>query len=210
MMKKVLAFAALALAVITACTPEDDAYKWREEWKEQTETPDGSGSVLPEIQGKPRYVWVDAAANFQYYANDAGYIAQDCERIAGMGFTDIILDVRPTSGDVLFSSGVAPACTRVAAWVNGKYRWVERTSSFDYLATFIAEGHRAGLRVNAAINTMVGGYHSSIGDVGMLYDKPGRRSWGAVDNTASGLVNTMDDTSTGARFLDQFLFQYKE
>ena len=204
-MKKLTLILGLLLALIAACTPEETGYKWRDEW--DAATPGGGGEEedkpgLPEIKGKPRYVWVDAAANFSYYANDAAYIAEDCQRIAAMGFTDLVVDVRPTSGDVLFTSAVAPACKKVAAWVNGKYRWVERTAAFDYLATFIAAGHAAGLRVNAGINTMVGGYHSSIGDVGMLYDHPERKGWGAVDNLAAGLTNTMDDTDTGPRFLD--------
>ena len=176
-------------------------YKWRDSWREAV--PDGGDDpVLPEIKGKPRYIWIDAAANFQYYADDAAYIAADCKRIAEMGFTDIILDVRPTSGDVLFASELAPACRKTAAWINGRYRWVERTATFDYLGTFIAEGHLAGLRVNAAINTMVGGYHASIGDVGMVYDIPSRKSWCAVDNLPGGLTNSLDDPETGPRFLD--------
>ncbi len=201
----ILAFTAL----LSACQTEDPHnYKWRDAWTEP-ESPadpvdpvDPEGPEVPEIQGKPRYVWVDAAANFQYYANDADYIAEDCRRIADMGFTDIIVDVRPTSGDVFFQSAVAPPCTKVAAWVNGRYKFVERTATFDYLATFIQAGHAAGLRVNAAINTMVGGYHSSIGDVGMLYEHPELRNYCSVDNLAGGLTNAMDDPETGPRFLD--------
>ena len=202
-MRKVTFILGALLLLVTACTPEETGYKWREEWDHGQ--PGGGGDDtpgLPEIKGKPRYVWVDAAANFSYYANDAAYIAEDCKRIAAMGFTDLVVDVRPTSGDVLFTSSVAPPCLKCAAWVNGKYRWVERTATFDYLAAFIEAGHAAGLRVNAGINTMVGGYHSSIGDVGMLYDHPERKSWGAVDNLAAGLTNTMDDADTGPRFLD--------
>ncbi|MBO4586132.1 MAG: family 10 glycosylhydrolase [Bacteroidales bacterium] len=196
----------LVLTLLASCATDDPAnYKWREEWRdvqepENPQDPDNSG--LPEIKGKPRYIWIDAAANFQYYANDAAYIEADCQRIAKMGFTDIIVDVRPTSGDVLFSSSVAPACTKVAAWVKGGYKWVERTATFDYLGTFIVAGHTAGLRVNAAINTMVGGYHSSIGDAGMLYNKPELKSWCSVDNLPLGLTNAMDDSETGPRFLD--------
>ena len=204
-MKKALYILGALVLLITACTPEETGYKWREEWDNGTPSGgDGGGETpgLPDIKGMPRYVWVDAAANFSYYANDAAYIAEDCKRIAAMGFTDLVVDVRPTSGDVLFASSVAPACQKVAAWVNGKYRWVERTATFDYLATFIEAGHAAGLRVNAAINTMVGGYHSSIGDVGMLYDHPERKGWCAVDNLSSGLTNSMDDPDIGPRFLD--------
>ena len=203
-MKKLVLIAFVALAAsASACRQDNPAeYKWRDAWRESPDTLSTDDPVLPDIKGKPRYIWIDAAANFQDYANDPAAISSDCKRIADMGFTDIIVDVRPTSGDVLFRSEVAPACTKCAAWVNGKYRWVERTASFDYLGTFIAEGHLAGLRVNAAINTMVGGYHSSIGDVGMVYDKPDRRSWCAVDTLTSGLVNSMDDPDTGPRFLD--------
>ena len=201
-MKRVVLILGL-LVLAAACTPEQQSgYKWREAWDGQPVPDDPDGPVVPEIKGKPRYIWVDAAANFQYYANDVAYIAADCERIAKMGFTDIILDVRPTSGDVLFTSSVAPACRKVAAWVNGRYRWVERTENFDYLAEFILAGHKAGLRVNAAINTMVGGYHASIGDVGMVYNKPERKDWCAVDNLSAGLTNSMDDAETGPRFLD--------
>ena len=204
-MRKLTIILGTLLLLAVACQPEETGYKWREEWDsgDPDVGPDGpDGPDTPEIKGKPRYVWVDAAANFSYYANDPAYIAEDCNRIAQMGFTDIILDVRPTSGDVLFASSVAPPCQKVAAWVNGRYRWVERTAAFDYLATFIEEGHKAGLRVNAAINTMVGGYHSSIGDVGMVYDKPQLRDWCAVDNLPGGLTNSMDDFDTGPRFLD--------
>ena len=203
-MRKVL-YILSAFLLFAACTPEETGYRWRDEWDQGT--PGGAGDDddtpgLPDIKGMPRYVWIDAAANFSYYANDAAYITEDCKRIAAMGFTDIILDVRPTSGDVLFASTVAPACLKCAAWVNGRYRWVERTATFDYLATFIQAGHAAGLRVNAAVNTMVGGYHSAIGDVGMLYDHPERKSWCAVDNLTAGLTNSLDDPDTGPRFLD--------
>lgn len=202
-MKKVFLVIGLALLLVPSCKKQETGFKWKDAWENQTpEDPDPEDPSLPEIKGKPRYIWVDAAANFPYYANDLAYIAEDCERIAKMGFTDLIVDVRPTSGDVLFTSSVAPACQKVAAWVNGKYRWVERTATFDYLARFIEAGHAAGLRVNAAINTMVGGYHSSIGNAGMLYDHPERKGWCSVDNLQGGLTNAMDDSETGPRFLD--------
>ena len=193
--------AALALLMAGCSSQNPYDYPWRDSWDNNTPVQPDDPDV-PDIKGKPRYVWVDAAANYQYYANDAAYITEDCKRMARTGFTDIIVDVRPGSGDVLFSSAVAPACNRVAAWVNGRYKWVERTATFDYLASFIQAGHAAGLSVNAAINTMVGGYHTSIGDVGMLYDHPERKGWCSVDNLKGGLTNAMDDSETGPRFLD--------
>ena len=155
-------------------------------------------------QPKPRYVWIEAAANFEYYGNSAANIAADCRRIAGAGFTDIIVDVRPTSGDVLFRSDVAPQLRHIARWRDGALRYVDRTADFDYLEAFIRSGHDAGLRVHAGVNTMVGAFWCRAeGGSGMLYDNPGLAGWAAVDYLPDGLVSQLDDHShEGGRFLD--------
>jgi len=155
---------------------------------------------------KPHFLWIDAAANFPSYANDADSIARDCKRIAAMGFTDIVVDVRPTSGDVLFRSNVAPEMKKIPAWFpGGELGFRLREADFDYLAAFIKSGHDAGLRVHAGLNMMVGGWKSGDGfQVGMVFDHPERKSWCAVDLLPDGtLVNQADNSSTvGGRFLD--------
>lgn len=157
-----------------------------------------------EEQQKPRFVWIDAAANFAYYGDSEENIAVDCKRIAESGFTDIIVDVRPTSGDVLFKSAVAPELKQIARWKDGALRFVQREASFDYLQAFIDSGHAAGLKVHAAVNVMVGGFWSpGTGPGGMVYDHPELKDWCAVDYTSAGLVNHADDKTTiGGRFLD--------
>ena len=129
---------------------------------EQGQDPSSDPKDDPE-NGKPRFVWIDASANFQYYANSIDNIKADVKRIKEMGFTDIVVDVRPTEGTVLFKSKTAPEAGRLAAWVGGSYRFVERTSDFDYLEEFIKAGKAEGLRVNAAINTFVCGYGGIYG-----------------------------------------------
>ena len=119
-------------------------------------------SCKQEARQRPRFLWIDASANFNSYANDADSIARDCKRIAAMGFTDIVVDVRPTSGDVLFKSTVAPELKAVPAWFGGEIGLKERTATFDYLEAFIEEGHAAGLKVHAAINTLVAGCAATI------------------------------------------------
>lgn len=153
---------------------------------------------------KPRFVWIEVGANFAEYGNDEEAIARDCRRIAKAGFTDIVAEVRPTSGNVLFRSRVAPPLREVARWQDGALRYVPREAGFDYLEAFIRAGHAAGLRVHAGVNMMVGGFWcASGGPLGMLYDDPEKRSWAAVDNTPEGLVNQLDDHSReGGRFLD--------
>ena len=198
-MKKLILLFFGACLLFISCEKEQNngTYKWRDEWRE-----DYVPEVEDDVVGKPRYVWIDASANFAYYGNDETQIAADCRRLAEIGFTDIIVDVRPNSGDVLFKSTVAPELTRVTAWTSSGFGFLERTADFDYLQTFIVAGHRAGLRVNAAINTMVGGYRTAAGDYGMMFDHPELKSWGTVDNLSGGLTNTMDNPSNGPRFLD--------
>ena len=146
---------------------------------------------------------VDAAANFPYFANDPGRIASDLKKIKETGFTDIIVDVRPTEATVLWKSKVAPEAKRLATWHNGTYGYIERTADFDYLQAFIDAGRKLGLRVNAAINTFVGGYHGVYGleNEGPLYRGDIPVSWASVDNDAGGLKSNLDLTTGGAVFL---------
>ena len=203
-------FLALALVCGAAgCEKPETGFLWRDEWKEpevpdqpdQPETPE-----LPEIKGKPRLVWIDAAANFNEYANSGSKIASDVKKIAEMGFTHIVVDVRPTTTGVLFKSSVEHGLDKVDAWVNGSYVWLKRTESFDYLQKFIDAGHENGLRVFASMNTFVGGYLCpyGLGSDGIFYRGTAPKSWASVINAADGLVNTMDlqdyETDCGAKF----------
>ena len=162
-------------------------------------------ACTPGVQSKPHFLWIDASANFNSYANDADSIARDWARIAKMGFTDIVVDVRPTCGDVLFKSTVAPELKYVPAWFNGEIGLKERTATFDYLQTFIDAGHKAGLKVHAGVNMMVGGWRMGEKFItGMVYDHPERKDWCAVDLLPDGtLVNQADNFSVrGGCFLD--------
>lgn len=158
----------------------------------------------PSLVGKPRYVWIDAAANFQYYANDKDRIASDLKRIKETGFTDVIVDVRPTEGTVLYKSKVAPETEKLAAWVNRQYKYVIRTAGFDYLQAFIDAGHSVGLRVNAAMNTFVGGYGGLYGleSVGPIFSGEIPASWATVINSDDGVISTFSEDVEGTVFLN--------
>ena len=152
---------------------------------------------------KPRIVWIEVGANFMQYGNSQENITVDCQRIADMGFTHVVVEVRPTSGNVLFKSEVAPKLTEVALWREGGLKYVRRTADFDYLQAWIEAGHAAGLKVLAGVNMMVGGFRCEAGNRGMLYDRPELRDWAAVDYSKRGLVNHLDDDTTiGGRFMD--------
>ena len=167
---------------------------WNPDWDKPKPEPEKPA----EETGKPRYVWIDAAANFCDYENDKDRIAADLKRIKDVGFTDIIVDVRPTSGDVLFKSSVASPLKKVDVWKGSSYVWVSRTGTYDYLQTFIDEARKVGLKVNASINTFVGGYLCpyGLGSDGMLFRESGRKSWASVINAKDGLVSVMDLTGS--------------
>ena len=215
-MNRILSIIVLSfLCMLSGCTGKENVVP---EWiwtdpPENPEDPGGGGGEgggdpttpeEPAFVGKPRYVWIDASANFQFYANDEDRIFSDMERVKKMGFTDVIVDVRPTEGTVLFKSKVAPEAKRLAAWVNGTYKFVVRTADFDYLQAFIDAGHKVGLRVNAAMNTFVGGYggYYELGGEGPIFNNQMDESWATVINSKNGLVSTFSDKAEGTVFLN--------
>lgn len=151
---------------------------------------------------KPRFIWIDAAANFPDFADSREHIARDLALAKETGFTDIVVDVRPTSGEVLFktSAPYAGELRSVHAWVGGEYRKVSRTATWDYLQAFIDEGHRLGLRVHAALNVFVGG-RTEDGGTGMLYRHKELRDWAASVYAGGRVVNVMD-TPEDVKFLN--------
>ena len=210
---KYLRAAVLVLSLMfLSCTDSEDGYKWNDDW-EQTEDPDkgdngdeGNQEVeTPDIP-KSRYVWIDAAANLPDYGNDEAKIADDLARIKRVGFTDIIVDVRPTTGDILFNSSVGSPLERIDVW-GTSYYWFKRTSEFDYLQAFIDAARSLGLGVHASINTFVGGYLCpyGLGSEGMLFDDPSKKDWATVINSEDGLVNTMDMLDDGVDWGAKFL-----
>lgn len=195
-MKRILVIL-LGIMALSSCIDEPFVLPWDPVTPVKPEPdPDPKPDPDPQIKGKPRYVWIDASANFRFYANDKDYIAADMQRVKNAGFTDVIVDVRPTEGTVLFSSAIAPAAKKLAAWVprpsggGSDYKFVERTATFDYLQAFIDAGHTAGLRVNAAINTFVCGYGGYYGleSVGPVFSGDIPKEWASCDSDSDGNV----------------------
>lgn len=196
-------------SVDTPATPEpQDSLVTPEPPQDSLDTPEPPvGPEYPSVtyKGKARMVWIDAAANFRFYANDADAIESDMQRLKDIGFTGVIVDVRPTNTGVLFSSGTEHALTRVDAWVGGSYIWVDRTASFDYLQAFIDAGKKAGLEVFASINTMVGGCYCAygLGEDGILYKDASKQAWASQVNTKKGLMSCMDMDGLSASRLQE-------
>lgn len=203
MLKRVISFAIMAamslpIALLTvSCGDEKNDPKW--EW--EGEGDDDDDDDKPVVGGKPRFIWVDAAANFPDFANSKSNIARDLALAKDAGFTDIVVDVRPTSGDVLFSSTVVDPVKRLGAWLPGGFQWVNRTETWDYLQAFIDEARKQELRIHAAINTFTGGNSSSIGNEGVVFRDQTKSTWTTDLNLVGGVTSIMK-TSQSAKFFN--------
>lgn len=202
----------------TSCTEEEPyvpEWEWGEGEKpdnpdnpdnpdtpENPEDPENPPVVEP-ANLKPRFLWIDAAANFHDYANDKKKIAEDVAKIAETGFTDIIVDVRPTMGDVLFETTHTEQVKRLSSWSGGLH-WEERTATWDYLQAFIDAAHEVGLKVHAGFNTMACGNADLYGleAQGIVYRDSSKRDWVTVLNLEGGLTNMMDATDYSTKFFN--------
>ncbi len=144
---------------------------------------------------KPRYIWVDASANFPDFANSIENITRDLTLAKNAGFTDVVVDVRPTTGDILFKSTHCDQVKSLNAWVGGVRKTIDRTATWDYLQAFIDEGHKLGLRIHAGFNTMVGG-HSTGGanntPEGILFRDSSKKGWANYHYNNGVPTNVMD------------------
>ena len=186
------AFALLAACCVASCGSDSKDPEW--EW------PDPDDPDTPAAE-KPRFIWVDAAANFPDFANSKENIARDLAKAKEAGFTDIVVDVRPTTGDVLFRTTVVDQVTWLGAWLPGGYQKVERTATWDYLRAFIDEGKKLDLRIHAAINTFTGGNETSLGGAGVVFRDSEKRGWTTDLNLTGGITNIMN-TSQSAKFFN--------
>ncbi|MCO6026236.1 family 10 glycosylhydrolase [Prevotella cerevisiae] len=130
-----------------------------------------AGSTLP---SKRAFMWVDAEANFRCFSCPDS-IDFYLDKIKQLGFTDVVVDVRPISGEVLFSTKYAP---RLKEW-NHTVR-----PNFDYLGRFITSAHRLGLKVHASLNVFSAGHNYF--DRGLIYS--GHPKWASVVYTPKGLM----------------------
>lgn len=193
------------LSTFSACSTEnheDILGKWTWDGNEDTTV----------VTAKPRYIWIDAAANFARFANSKENIEEDLTKVKNAGFTDIIVDVRPTMGDVLFNSSHCPQVTKLDYWTDsGQYQFYERTATWDYLQAFIDIAHKLGLKVTASMNTFVGGnlYAYGLGEQGLVFRDAAKKDWVTTLNMADGPVNEMDlttiDPSDAAFYGTKFL-----
>jgi hypothetical protein len=124
---------------------------------------------------KPKLLWFDATANFERlsYPDSIQFYLKKAKE---MGFTDVVLDLKPITGEVLYQSEFAP---QMIEW-NGFYR----DSQFDFPAYFISEAKKLGLNVYASVNVFVAGHN--FFDRGLVYQD--KSHWQSINYTDSGFI----------------------
>ena len=135
--------------------------------------PNLTRSLSGALGAQARILWVDGTANLFRTVTKSGVATQENYTTTREGIADIVrkaraahinrlvVDVKPLSGEVLYNSKIAP---HTRQW-QGK-----PVPDFDVLAAFIAEGHKAGLRVDAAINILSEGH--KLYNIGPAYAHP--------------------------------------
>lgn len=90
---------------------------------------------------KPKYLWMCGEANFKRFS-DRDTITYYLEKAKETGFNNIVVDVKPIEGKVLYKSRLVPELTCVDSFVSVR--------DWDYLQYVIDEAHRLGMKVTAS------------------------------------------------------------
>lgn len=181
--KSLIVFSLCSLFLFVSCKDEPKALEW--EW------PDSPSLTKIPVAQKPKILWIDASANFKYLANNKENVSKYLDLAKSSGFTEIVLDVRPGCGDVLYQSSIVQQIKKLGE--------VERTDTWDYLGTFINEAHKRGLKINASLCAMLGG---TVRDGGVMYREPEKAAWATTMYYPSGLKSIMDDANSYAKFFN--------
>lgn len=126
-------------------------------------------------------LWFDATANFKRFTV-ADSITYYLEKVKKIGITDVVIDVKPITGEVLYPSDIAPV---MVEW-KGEYETGVKDTTWDMLTYFIDEGHRLGLSVHASTNVFVAGHNYF--DRGEVYEDEEKKHWQTICYLPQGMV----------------------
>lgn len=122
-------------------------------------------------------LWFDAEANFERFSTSDSILFY-LDKSKSIGITDIVLDVKPITGEVLYDSKLAP---KMQDWKGFK----RQADYADYVQFFIDETHRRGMKIHASQNVFCEGHN--FFNRGVVYTT--HPEWQSTNfNPDSGLV----------------------
>lgn len=122
------------------------------------------------------FLWIDAKANWVNLSTVGG-IRSYVAKAKGIGVTDFVLDVKGTSGEVLYNSTIAPKQTTCDG--------ITRPRDFDYVGLFIEEAHKNDIKVQLFMNVFSGG---RTGNIGIIYSDPDKAIWQSMCYDKDGVI----------------------
>jgi hypothetical protein len=126
-----------------------------------------TGITIVNASVKPKLMWLDCSANWERfsYPDSINYYVEKCYQA---GITDLVLDLKGTSGEVLYPSQIAPQ----------KKEWKGFTRpDFDFVNTFIQSARKHNMRIFAAFNIFCEGH--GIFRRGIVYDT--HKDWQSIN-----------------------------
>lgn len=141
---------------------------------------------------KPKYLWFDAEANFERFSSKDS-IRYYLDKAKYVGFTDVVVDVKPIHGKVLYKSKFIPELNTV----NG----FSRNLDWDYLQFFIEEAHQRGLKVMVSTTIFPAG--NTADRTGWVYEDKRWDGKTTIQYKKDGrLLDIRDDKTKVAAFLN--------
>jgi len=148
-------------------------------------------------------LWFDATANFKRFS-EKDSITFYLEKSKAIGITDVVVDVKPITGEVLYPSKLAP---QMVQW-EGEYESGIKDTTWDMLSFFIEEGHRLGLAVHASTNVFVAGHN--FFDRGVVYTDADKQHWQTVSYLPEGMTPITDQKKKYSAMLNPALPEVQE
>ncbi|WP_298708275.1 alpha amylase family protein [uncultured Chitinophaga sp.] len=153
------------------------------------------GGPGPEKTEKPKYMWFDAEANFKRFSSKDS-IRFYLDKTKAAGFNQVVIDVRPIYGDVLYKkTKTMQPLTQV-----GKDK---RHVKWDYLQVFIDEARKRNLKVSVSTAVFPAGHPQS--KTGPAYRDKRFEGKTTVEHTPDGIKNIRDDKTKVAAFLNPLM-----
>ena len=153
-------------------------------------------------QGR-NFLYFDATANFGRFSHKDS-ILYFLQRSKDAGITDVVIDVKPISGEVLYPSKIAPVMT---SW-EGEWSSGEKDNSWDMLSVFIEEGHKLGLLVHVSTNIFVGGHNYF--DRGLVYEDQSKAHWQTLSYLPEGLTPITEQKNKYSAMLNPALEEVQQ
>lgn len=159
--------------------------------------------VAAESKEQNNYLYFDATANFNRFTYKDSIVFY-LKKAQYVGITDVVIDVKPITGEVLYPSKIAPVMTE---W-SGEYDSGIKKGSWDMLSFFIDEGHKLGLKVHASTNIFVGGHN--FFDRGLVYDDETKSNWQTLSYLPEGMTPITEQKNKYSAMLNPALEEVQQ